>query len=447
MPNDVRRFVPILFGLLILFSTPIDASAAGPSKLWASEAGSNEVVVSPDGATVFTDGVFALDAATGAPDWHEDAAAAMSAVALSPDGSVVYGAGEIVADVQTYDRDFFTAAIDAASGSILWSKTYDGPADPGTWGLYDYDQIYGIAASPDGGTVFVTGHSDSKTTPNDFVTIAYQASSGHLLWKDRYAGNFAGDAISQVVVTPDSSGAVILVQSSDPDTGSDFLTISYDASTGQRLWKRRFDGPVSAYDIPRAIGLSPTGNRVFVAGTVQADTQTGYTDVAVISYRTSNGAVVWSKQLGGASSWDAARALDVSPDGAALFITGTHAADDVSSEVSTISLDATTGATNWSKRYAGPGGSFNDGYDVVVAPDGSAVYAVGQVCATSAAGSCTDSDYGTIAYDASSGSRLWVKRYAPGNWANAVAVSPDGGSLFVGGIAGGCCGKVVAYSI
>src|SRR5207244_13065331 len=47
---------------------------------------------------------------------------------------------------------------------------------------------------------------------------------------------------------------------------SDFLTVAYDASTGRVLWQRIYDGPDHLRDEATAIAVSPDGSKVFVTG-------------------------------------------------------------------------------------------------------------------------------------------------------------------------------------
>lgn len=47
--------------------------------------------------------------------------------------------------------------------------------------------------SPDGSEVFVTGYSIGNRTSYDYATLAYDASTGDQLWLRRYNGSANGD--------------------------------------------------------------------------------------------------------------------------------------------------------------------------------------------------------------------------------------------------------------
>src|SRR6266700_2717131 len=93
---------------------------------------------------------------------------------------------------------------------------------------------------------------------------------------------------------------------------------------------------------------------------------------------------------------------------------------------------AVSGARLWVRRYNGPGNSRDDANAVAVSRAGDRVYVTG----SSYGGSATGYDYATAAYDAATGARLWVARYNRTMWddARAVAVSPDGSTLYVTGV-------------
>ena len=101
-------------------------------------------------------------------------------------------------------------------------------------------------------------------------------------------------------------------------------------------------------------------------------------------------------------------------------------------DYATVAYGASTGAQLWVKRYNGSGNSDDKAQSIVASPDGSKVFVTGWTRLASG-----DYDYGTVAYDPSTGAKLWVKLYnGPANasdFAHSVAASPDGSTVFVTG--------------
>src|SRR5438876_725013 len=93
---------------------------------------------------------------------------------------------------------------------------------------------------------------------------------------------------------------------------------------------------------------------------------------------------------------------------------------------------ATPGSQLWAKRYNGSANNSDSASSVAASPDGSTVFVTGL-----RVGSTSGSDYATVAYDASTGAKLWAMRYnGPANdydFASALGVSPDGSTVFVTG--------------
>jgi len=56
--------------------------------------------------------------------------------------------------------------------------------------------------------------------------------------------------------------------------------VASDASTGAKLWTKRYDGLGHGGGAARAVGVSPDGSKVFVTGSVSGATSGDYGTVA-----------------------------------------------------------------------------------------------------------------------------------------------------------------------
>jgi hypothetical protein len=201
---------------------------------WASD-----LMVSPKGARVFvagfgraslsvphvyafvgydaTDGAKAGDATYG--NGLDDMT---SSATISGDGSRVFlaGAGQF---------DYLTVAFDTTNYTVAWARTYDGG--------HGVDVAYGLATSPNGAHVYVTGESEQgrnacfgEVRSTAFATVEYDAASGLMGWVARYAGEqrFPDQAR---FVEPSPVGSLVYV-AGDSDSvcrSSDVATVAYEA--------------------------------------------------------------------------------------------------------------------------------------------------------------------------------------------------------------------------
>src|SRR6186997_704235 len=84
---------------------------------------------------------------------------------------------------------------------------------------------------------------------------------------------------------------------------------------------KRKNGPANGEDVANALGVSPDGSRVFVTG-FSFSFVSNY-DYLTVAYKAATGQRSWVKRENGpAFGDDQASALDVSPDGSRLFVTG-----------------------------------------------------------------------------------------------------------------------------
>ncbi|PZG14031.1 S8 family serine peptidase [Nonomuraea aridisoli] len=240
-----------------------------------------EVAVTPDGTKVFVTGQSAGPEGTGLTDWGTvayDAATGRqlwkaglngrdngldipSAMAVTADGKAVVVTG-VTSNPGTL-TDYTTVAYDTATGQVLWKDDYDGPA-------HESDTPHDLTIAP-GGKLYVTGNTTGEGTGGDYTTIAYDPATGARSWVQRLDGQAKNEDYAWGVrMTPDGSKVVVAGQSSDSAQGTDYVTVAYDAASGEPVWTGRYDGNVAATDAARAVAVDATsseGVRIFVTGT------------------------------------------------------------------------------------------------------------------------------------------------------------------------------------
>jgi len=311
----------------------------------------------------------AYDAATGAMGWvatytkRGGGSDIPHAMASSPDGATLFVTGSSWGGPSEGD-DYATVAYDAATGSQLWTARYNSSAD-------GEETANGLVVSPDGSRVVVTGSSDVPDSGADFATAAYGAATGELLWTARYNGKANMDDIADAVaISPDGSKVFVTGQSMATSTGYDFATVAYDESSGSVLWGARYHG--IGTDIPTAIAASPDGAKVYVTGE-------GTGDYATAAYDATTGVIQWTARYAGPDGGsDRAHALAADPNGSEVFVTGQSFGTGTSDDYATVAYDAFTGSELWASRYDGAANGFDAAASVAGSPDGTKVFVAGE---------------------------------------------------------------------
>ena len=185
---------------------------------------------------------------------------------------------------------------------------------------------------------------------------------------------------------------------------------------------------------PTSVAVSPDGSKIFVAGASGPSTSTFGTTAA---YNAATGAKLWSQTSTNPGGYNA---IAVSPDGSRVFVTGTWQRmfkHRVSRSIlyGTVAYDAATGTPAWANQYRGPLPStaiaLNNARSVAVNPAGSEVFITGYATVTLPTG--TGNVMATVAYDAATGAKLWTASYVPDGIGDTVVVSPDGSKVFAAG--------------
>jgi hypothetical protein len=138
-----------------------------------------------------------------------------AAVAFDPAGDVVVTGSSWGSAAAGWD-DYATLKYDAATGAVVWSARYNGPA-------VDRDGATALGIAADG-TVYVAGFSWRSGTAADYATIKY-TSTGAPEWEGRYNGPIYGlDGALALALDADR---VYVTGGSDGVGYSDFATVAY----------------------------------------------------------------------------------------------------------------------------------------------------------------------------------------------------------------------------
>jgi len=248
------------------------------------------------------------------------------------------------------DMDVVTVHIDAV-GIQTWAKRYNSPYDR-------FDGAFAIAVN--GNALYVAGTSNRIGHGDDLILIRYNATTGARIWVRRYDDSLhRNEWVSDVIATATDvyvcgSGKFGAVK------GGDAMIARY-SSSGVRKWVKFFSGggifDENFADMQRA----PSGH-IIVTGFAS---RTAYQqDWATVSYRT-NGTVRWARWLTSTGKKsDIASALDIA--GGRIYVTGSVESATHGSDVRTVCYSATSpiGKTLWGTGGSAFWNGLDDGDDV-----------------------------------------------------------------------------------
>jgi hypothetical protein len=214
---------------------------------------------------------FAYDAATGAAVWSTGNDFGNQnhnygdLFALSHDGRRLYIGGQEDVQLGTPETsNFGIIAIDAETGAELWSSTYAGP-------MAGINRPIAMALSPTGDRLFLTGGDQYQLATSTLDTVAFDAASGQQAWSATFMSGDTFDEAIGMAITPDGSRVFVTGQAGASVLGGrgDIVTIGYDTKTGNQVWAARYNSSATLTDtdFPSSVVILPDETGLIVTGT------------------------------------------------------------------------------------------------------------------------------------------------------------------------------------
>ena len=315
------------------------------------------------------------------------------------------------------NTDVITAAI-RTDGSVLWQRTYNGPAN---W----HDQGAALALGP-GGIVWVSGNTPGPDSFANVLVLGYDAANGALLYVTQFS---SGPGLSEHGddIAVDAQGNLYVGGGTTGD-GSDGLLLKFDPA-GQFVWKQTWDGPCDApfsQDQVLQVKLDASGTPIALVHGVM---ESLHPDYVVLKLSPADGSILWETAWGvNGDDVPEDMVLDSAGD---VYVTGKGLQFHV--KFSTLKLRGSDGQLVW---QAYDQGGIRDAARALALDGRGGLVITGSVDPDGDKSNTNDNIY-TVRRDAATGALLWTHLYGANcvgchDVPSDVVVDPDG-HVFVGG--------------
>ncbi len=196
----------------------------------------------------------------------------------SPKSMKVSSTGNIYVAGKTFNgsnNDYLLLKYNS-SGVQQWVKTFDGTGD---------DEAIKIAVD-NSENIYITGFSKSATSADtNIVTIKYDVS-GSLIWSKIFDGPAHGNDLGESIVI-DNNANVVVAGTSDSDANTatlnnNIVTIKYDAN-GNELWNKTYDNISLLDDQACEVGIDILNN-IYVSGQSETSSTLSNYDYVTLKY-------------------------------------------------------------------------------------------------------------------------------------------------------------------
>lgn len=327
-------------------------------------------------------------------------------LAVSPDGRTVYATGHTFTAANT-DGHMVVVALDAATGAVLWER------HP----VADSGKALGLAVSADGAQLAVTGYSlSTSAAPWRMTTTVLDAGTGATEWVRVWADAAATGLRVLAAPQPAGSGGAAFYVAGNKIVGSDHLggdlvTMAFSA-TGEQLWSgTRSRGDKIQNWGPGDFVITPDGTRLvyqsLLIGWETWDTQ-------VVAIDAATGQEVWNKiYTSGFQPSQTGQSLAMDPGGDRVYLSTVNIT--APSHVDTVAYRVSDGAQVWAASLTD---RTQTGYftslKIVANPVKSQVHIVADTldCCDTPGPDGVQSYWAlAVTYDAVTGQRVGLNRY------------------------------------
>ena len=181
--------------------------------------------------------------------------------------------------------------------------------------------------------------------------------------------------------------------------------MAYSAATGRRLWVSRYNGPGNGDDDASAVAVSPDGGTVFVTGRARPDRPVRLRHRG-LQHRDGQAAVGQPVQRPRERRRQCAGGGGEPRRGHGVRDRGSDGPNGLTDYDGRLQHGHRQAVVGQPLRPSRPGNGVDDASAVAVSPDGRTVFVTG-----SSVGRANVDDYATVAYSAATGRRLWASRY------------------------------------